>query len=90
MIDVDHERIAVTEANSLKIPVIGVVDTNSDPVGVDYAIPGNDDALRAIQLYASSVADACLSGRTTGNKVGDSEFVEIDDSEEVAAAPAAE
>ncbi|WP_339869809.1 30S ribosomal protein S2 [Pseudohongiella nitratireducens] len=90
VIDVDHERIAVTEANSLKIPVIGVVDTNSDPVGVDYAIPGNDDALRAIQLYASSVADACLSGRTTGNKVGDSEFVEIDDSEEVAAAPAAE
>ena len=90
VIDVDHERIAVTEANSLKIPVIGVVDTNSDPVGVDYAIPGNDDALRAISLYATAVADACLSGRKTGNKVGDSEFVEIDDSEEVAAAPAAE
>jgi len=60
VIDVEHERIAVTEANNLKIPVIGVVDTNSDPEGVDYVIPGNDDAIRAIQLYASAVADACI------------------------------
>jgi small subunit ribosomal protein S2 len=77
VIDVDHERIAITEANSLRIPVIGVVDTNSNPDGIDYAIPGNDDALRAIELYASAVADACLAGRSQGNQIGDSEFVEV-------------
>jgi small subunit ribosomal protein S2 len=54
VIDVDHERIAVTEANNLKIPVIGIVDTNSNPDGVDYIVPGNDDAIRAIQLYVTS------------------------------------
>jgi ribosomal protein S2 len=58
VIDVDHERIAITEANKLGIPVIGVVDTNSSPEGVDYIIPGNDDAIRAIQLYMGSMADA--------------------------------
>ena len=63
VIDVDHERIAVAEANKLGIPVIGVVDTNSNPEGVDIVIPGNDDAIRAIQLYVSSVADACLAGQ---------------------------
>jgi small subunit ribosomal protein S2 len=63
VIDVDHERIAVSEANKLGIPVIGVVDTNSDPEGIDVVIPGNDDAIRAIQLYVSSVADACLEGQ---------------------------
>ena len=63
VIDVDHERIAVTEANNLRIPVFGVVDTNSSPDGVDYVIPGNDDAIRAIQLYATAVADACLEGK---------------------------
>jgi small subunit ribosomal protein S2 len=52
IIDVDHEAIAIQEANKLGIPVIGIVDTNSNPAGVDYVIPGNDDAIRAIQLYA--------------------------------------
>jgi small subunit ribosomal protein S2 len=62
IIDVDHERIAIQEANKLGIPVIGVVDTNSNPDGVDYVIPGNDDAIRAIKLYAAAIADACLDG----------------------------
>lgn len=62
IIDVDHERIAVAEANKLGIPVIGVVDTNSDPEGVDLVIPGNDDALRAIQLYVEHMANACVEG----------------------------
>ncbi len=87
VIDVEHERIAVKEANSLKIPVIGVVDTNSDPDGVDYVIPGNDDAIRAIQLYATSVADACIEGtKRSGPADGDSEFVEIGDDEPAVAA----
>ena len=63
VIDVDHERIAITEANKLGIPVIGIVDTNSDPDGVDYVIPGNDDAIRAIRLYVKAVADAVLEGK---------------------------
>ena len=80
VIDVEHERIAVTEANNLKIPVIGVVDTNSDPEGVDFVIPGNDDAIRAIQLYASAVSDACIEGtKSHGPAGGDSEFVEVDE-----------
>jgi len=83
VIDVDHERIAITEANKLGIPVIGVVDTNSSPEGVDYIIPGNDDAIRAVQLYLSTVADAVLSGRQNAS-TGD-EFIE-----EVAASEAAE
>eukprot|EP01156_Anaeramoeba_ignava_P002744 Anaeramoba_ignava/a219418_6.p1 GENE.a219418_6~~a219418_6.p1 ORF type:complete len:246 (+),score=-0.95 a219418_6:333-1070(+) len=78
VIDVDHERIAINEANKLGIPVIGVVDTNSNPDGVDYVIPGNDDALRAIQIYAQSVADACIEG--VGQNVSDkSEFVEVEE-----------
>jgi small subunit ribosomal protein S2 len=68
VIDVDHERIAVTEANKIGIPVIGIVDTNSNPDGVDVVIPGNDDAIRAIQLYVEAAADACIAGR------GDSEL----------------
>ncbi|TNC83977.1 MAG: 30S ribosomal protein S2, partial [Thalassolituus sp.] len=60
VIDVDHERIAVQEANKLGIPVIGIVDTNSNPDGIDYVIPGNDDAIRAIQIYVSAAADAIL------------------------------
>lgn len=62
VIDVDHERIAIQEANKLGIPVIGVVDTNSNPDGIDYVIPGNDDAIRAIKLYVSAMADACIEG----------------------------
>ncbi|MDN6180378.1 MAG: 30S ribosomal protein S2 [Halomonas subglaciescola] len=59
VVDVDHERIAINEANKLGIPVIGVVDTNSNPDGVDYVIPGNDDSIRAIQIYVKAIADAC-------------------------------
>lgn len=62
VIDVEHERIAIQEANKLGIPVIGVVDTNSNPDGIDYVIPGNDDAIRAIKLYVTAAADACLEG----------------------------
>jgi small subunit ribosomal protein S2 len=63
VIDVDHERIAISEANKLGIPVIGIVDTNSNPDGVDVVIPGNDDAIRAIQLYVENVANACIDGQ---------------------------
>jgi len=83
VIDVDHERIAVKEANSLRIPVIGIVDTNSDPDGVDFVIPGNDDAIRAIQLYVSAIANACVEGKNASNSIGEGEFVEIEDDEPV-------
>jgi small subunit ribosomal protein S2 len=63
VIDTRKESIAVKEARKLKIPVIGVVDTNCDPDEVDYVIPGNDDALRAIRLFASRMADAIIEGR---------------------------
>ena len=63
VVDTRKEKIAVDEARKLKIPVIGVVDTNCDPDEVDYVIPGNDDALRAIRLFASKIADAVISGR---------------------------
>ncbi|AYC32078.1 30S ribosomal protein S2 [Pseudomonas cavernae] len=75
VIDVDHERIAITEANKLGIPVIGIVDTNSSPEGVDYIIPGNDDAIRAIQLYMGAMADAVIRGRSNAGG-GTDEFVE--------------
>jgi small subunit ribosomal protein S2 len=63
VVDTKKEQIAVDEARKLKIPVIGIVDTNCDPDEVEYVIPGNDDALRAIRLFASRIADAVLSGR---------------------------
>ena len=82
VVDVDHERIAVTEANKLGIPVIGIVDTNSDPDGVDYVIPGNDDAIRAIKLYVTAVADAVLAGKAAaGEVVSADEFVEVTETE---------
>ena len=87
VVDVDHERIAVTEANKLGIPVIGIVDTNSDPDGVDYVIPGNDDAIRAIKLYVAAVADAVIAGKTqAGEMVAPSEFVEVTEPEPAAEA----
>ena len=90
VVDVDHERIAVTEANKLGIPVIGIVDTNSDPDGVDYVIPGNDDAIRAIKLYVTAVADAVIAGKAAaGEVVTADEFVEVTESE-AEPAPAAE
>jgi len=65
VIDVGHEDIAVKEANTLGIPVFGIVDSNNSPDGVDYIIPGNDDAIKAIQLYAQGVADAVIEGRAS-------------------------
>ena len=89
IVDVDHERIAIQEANKLGIPVIGIVDTNSDPAGVDYIIPGNDDAIRAIKLYVAAVADACLEGAAeTAAVPNKDEFVEV--AEEASAAAAKE
>ena len=64
VIDADHEKIAIAEANKLGIPVIAVVDTNSNPDGVDYIVPGNDDAIRAIKLYLNSAADVILEARS--------------------------
>ncbi|GAA6153372.1 30S ribosomal protein S2 [Pseudoteredinibacter isoporae] len=79
VIDVEHERIAIQEANKLGIPVFGVVDTNSDPIGVDHVIPGNDDAIRAIKLYATAAADAVLEGAANSQGVPNKdEFVEVD------------
>lgn len=81
VVDVQHEQIAVSEANKLGIPVIAIVDTNSDPDGVDYVIPGNDDAIRAIRLYVSAVADAIQEGQNEAlGAVDANEFVEIDES----------
>ena len=82
VIDVDHERIAISEANKLGIPVIGIVDTNSNPEGVDYVIPGNDDAIRAIRLYVAAVADAIVEGQNEASgAVSIDEFVEVDEAE---------
>jgi small subunit ribosomal protein S2 len=63
VVDTKHEQIAVDEARKLRIPVVGVVDTNCDPDQVSFVIPGNDDALRAIRLFASRVADSIIEGR---------------------------
>src|SRR5205814_1325170 len=63
VVDTKKEKIAVDEARKLKIPVIGIVDTNCDPDEVDFVIPGNDDALRALRLFASKIADAVIDGR---------------------------
>ena len=81
IIDVGHERIAIDEAKTLGIPVVAIVDTNCRPDDVDYVIPGNDDAMRAIQLYASGIADAVLEGRSSTPEVntGEDEFVELDE-----------
>ena len=82
VIDVEHERIAVNEANKLGIPVIGIVDTNSDPSGIDYVIPGNDDAIRAIKLYATAIAEACAEGASDTQAVPNKdEFVEVNGGE---------
>lgn len=62
VLDPKKEEIAIKEANKLKIPVVAVCDTNCDPAGVDYVIPGNDDAIRSIRLFTSAIADACLEG----------------------------
>jgi len=81
VVDVDHEDIAIREARKLGIPVVAVVDTNCSPDGVDYIVPGNDDAMRAIELYASLIAEAVLDGKTSLPEValGEDEFVELDE-----------
>ena len=79
VIDVGHEDIAVAEARKLGIPVVGVVDTNNSPEGVDYVIPGNDDAIRAIQLYVQGASAAILEGRASAAHLGgkaEDEYVE--------------
>jgi small subunit ribosomal protein S2 len=81
VIDVGHEEIAIQEAKKLGIPVVAVVDTNCAPDNVDYVIPGNDDAMRAISLYAAGIADAVIEGRAQAPSVvvGEDEFVELDE-----------
>lgn len=84
VVDVGHEKIAVSEARKLGIPVIGIVDTNNSPDGVDYVIPGNDDAMRAIQLYLRGVADSVIESRSAAlqtHGTGDS-LVEVDESDQ--------
>ena len=89
IIDVGYHKIAVSEAKKLGIPLIGVVDTNHSPEGIDYVIPGNDDSAKAVTLYARGMADAVLEGKANAvNDVvkavqaaeGDDEFVEVDES----------
>jgi len=90
VVDVGYEKIAVSEARKLGIPVIGVIDTNNSPDNIDYIIPGNDDAIRSINLYVEAFADAILEGRASALDVVSSEaddYVELDDSGEVAVAP---
>ena len=90
VIDVGYHKIAITEANKLGIPVIGVVDTNHSPEGITHVIPGNDDSGRAVRLYARAVADAILEGRANAlnevvmaaknaGEVSDEEFVEVEE-----------
>jgi small subunit ribosomal protein S2 len=81
VIDVGHEHIAIHEAKKLGIPVVAVVDTNCSPDGIEHVIPGNDDAMRAIQLYASAIADSVLEGKSSVPQVavGEDEFVELDE-----------
>ncbi len=85
IIDVGYQKGAVAEANKLGIPVIGVVDTNHSPQGIDYVIPGNDDSSRAIRLYARGMADAVLEGRTQSLEetvaASRDEFVEVEEEE---------
>ena len=104
IVDTNKESIAILEANNLNIPVIAICDTNSNPSGVDYPIPGNDDALRAISLYCNLVAASILKGlesnlEQSGIDVGESEIIaeeslggqidQVDISEDVPAEPIA-
>ena len=89
VVDVGYQKIAITEATKLGIPVIGVVDSNNTPEGVDYIIPGNDDSARAIRLYARGLADAVLEGKANMVEelvaaAGEDEYVEVDAGETAA------
>ena len=90
VVDVGYEKIALAEARKLGIPVIAVVDSNNSPEQVDYVIPGNDDAVRAIQLYVDAAADSIQTGKSTGSIQDSSDFVEVKESAPVTEAPAAE
>jgi small subunit ribosomal protein S2 len=84
VVDVGYQKIAITEANKLGIPVIGIVDSNNTPEGVDYIIPGNDDSSRAIRLYARGIADAILEGKANVIEelvaaVQEDEYVEVEE-----------
>jgi len=85
VIDVGYHKIAVAEAKKLGIPVIGVVDSNHSPIGIDYVIPGNDDSAKAVALYARAVADAVLEGKANSTQdvvaaaTGGDEFVEVNE-----------
>ena len=87
VIDVGYHKIAIAEAKKLGIPLIGVVDTNHNPEGIDYVIPGNDDSAKAVELYARGIADAIIEGRENAVaevvkavSEGNDEFVEVEDS----------
>ena len=80
VVDVGHEKIAVAEARKLGIPVVGIVDTNHSPMDIEYVIPGNDDSIRAIQLYVQGAADAVDEGRSAMAQLGgtvEDEFIEV-------------
>jgi small subunit ribosomal protein S2 len=86
VIDVGYHKIAVSEAKKLGIPVVGVVDTNHSPEGIDYVIPGNDDSAKAVALYGRAIADAVLDGKANATAevvqaaaAGGDEFVEVDE-----------
>jgi len=78
IVDPRKERIAIAEAHSLNIPLVGIVDTNCDPDEIDYVIPGNDDAIRAVKLLASKIADACLEAKQ-GEQLVDTMPAEVQD-----------
>jgi small subunit ribosomal protein S2 len=77
VIDVGHEKIAIAEARKLGIPVVAVVDSNNKPDGVDYIIPGNDDAIRSIQLYVNAIADSVQTAKASASTASTDEFVEV-------------
>lgn len=80
IVDIGYEKIAIQEAQRLKIPVIGIVDTNNDPEPVTYIVPANDDSMRAIDIYVGSMADAILdASQTTGRHIADTDYIEISD-----------
>ncbi|HQZ06719.1 MAG TPA: 30S ribosomal protein S2, partial [Burkholderiaceae bacterium] len=89
VIDVGYHKIAIAEAKKLGIPLIGVVDSNHSPIGIDYVIPGNDDSAKAVTLYARGIADAVLEGRANAvddvvkavASEGGDEFVEVSETE---------
>ena len=86
VIDVGYHKIAVAEAKKLGIPIIGIVDTNHSPIGIDYVIPGNDDSAKAVALYAKAVADAVIEGKANATSdvvqavsASGDEFVEVNE-----------